>query len=173
MEKKKKKEREREGKEKINVYSPQYIIFPTPSYIAMKLNLFYFTCLNPRSSSELEVVPCIEACTMDFARDLELPGLPTRKRGIRSSMQTAIMKTFSLRAAFLAMFGPRVILSSSTSWQLWRKDGQQTSRQEILIPVEVRWWVTLSAYHWISFLNCAAPPGSPRGATNCAVTPSS
>ena len=90
---------------------------------AMKLNLFYFTCLNPLRSSELEAVPCMEACTMDFARDLELPGLPTRKRGIRSSMQIAIMKTFSLRAAFLAMFGPRVILSSSTSWQLLRKDG--------------------------------------------------
>ena len=89
----------------------------------MKLNLFYFTCLNPLRSSELEAVPCMEACTMDFARDLELPGLPTRKRGIRSSMQIAIMKTFSLRAAFLAMFGPRVILSSRTSWQLWRKDG--------------------------------------------------
>ena len=84
-------------------------------------NLFYFTCLNPRSSFELEAVPCMETCTMDFARDLELPGFPTRKRGIRRSMQTAIIKTFSLRAAFLAMFGPRVILSSSTSWQLWRK----------------------------------------------------
>ena len=58
---------------------------------AMKLNLFYFTCLNPLRSSELEAVPCMEACTMDFARDLELPGLPTRKRGIRSSMQIAIM----------------------------------------------------------------------------------
>ena len=62
---------------------------------------------------------------MDFARDLELPGLPTRKRGIRSSMQIAIIKTFSRRAAFLAMLGPRVILSSSTSWQLWRKSGCQ------------------------------------------------
>ena len=95
---------------------------PTPSCMVMKLAelyQFYFTCLNPRSSSELEAVPCMEACTMDFARDLELPGLPTRKSGIRSSMQIAIMKTFSLRAAFLAMFGPRVILSSSTSWQLW------------------------------------------------------
>ena len=118
-------EREREGEEEINVYSPQHIIVPTSSCIAMKLiNKFYFTCLNPRSSSELEAVPCMEAWTMDFARDLELPGLPTRKRGIRSSMQIAIMKTFSLRAAFLAMFGPRVILSSSTSWQLWRKNGQ-------------------------------------------------
>ena len=62
---------------------------------------------------------------MDFARDLELPGLPTRKRGIRNSMQIAIIKTFSRRAAFLAMLGPRVILSSSTSWQLWRKNGCQ------------------------------------------------
>ena len=62
---------------------------------------------------------------MDFARDLELPGLPTRKRGIRNSMQIAIIKTFSLRAAFLAMLGPKVMLSSSTSWQLWRKNGCQ------------------------------------------------
>ena len=55
---------------------------------------------------------------MDFARDLELPGFPTRKRGIRSSIHIAIMKTFSWRAAFLAMFGPRDMLSSSASWQL-------------------------------------------------------
>ena len=60
---------------------------------------------------------------MDLARDLELPGLPTRKRGIRNSIQIAIMNTFSRRAAFLAMFGPRVMLFSSTSWQLWEKDG--------------------------------------------------
>ena len=75
-------------------------------------------CLNPLSSSELDAVPCMEDCTMDLARDLELPGLPTRKRGIRSSMHIVIMKTFSRRAAFLAMFGPRVMLSSSISWQL-------------------------------------------------------
>jgi len=68
-------------------------------------------------------VPCIEDCTMDLARDLELPGLPTRKRGILNSIQIAIMNTFSRRAAFLAIFGPRVMLSSSTSWQLWGKDG--------------------------------------------------
>ena len=73
------------------------------------------TCLNPLSSSELDAPPCMEVCTMDLARDLELPGLPTRKSGIRSSMQIAIIKTFSRRAAFLAMFGPRVMLSSSTS----------------------------------------------------------
>ena len=51
---------------------------------------------------------------MDLANDLELPGLPTRKRGILSSIQMAIMKTFSLRAAFLAMFGPSTMLSSKT-----------------------------------------------------------
>ena len=138
-----------------------------------KLNQFYFTCLNPRSSSDLEAVPCMEAWTMDFARDLELPGFPTRKRGIRSSMQIAIMKTFSLRAAFLAMFGPRVILSSSTSWQLWAGMRLECQNKKTSYMVEVRWWVTLNMYHWISSLNCAAPPGRPRGATNCAVTPSS
>ena len=118
---------------------------------------------------------------MDFARDLELPGLPTRKRGIRSSMQIAIIKTFSRRAAFLAMLGPRVILSSSTSWQLWRKSGCQDKDpptwfgSEIVAGKHCVWcvWVTLCVYHWVSFLNCAAPPGSHRGATNCADTPSS
>jgi hypothetical protein len=39
-----------------------------------------------------------------FAKDLELPGLPTTNNGMRNSVQTAIMKTFSLRAVFLAMF---------------------------------------------------------------------
>ena len=76
------------------------------------------TCLNPLSNSVIEAAPCIEVCTIDLARDLELPGLPTRKSGIRNSMQIAIMKTFSRRAAFLAMFGPRIMLFRSTSWQL-------------------------------------------------------
>jgi hypothetical protein len=34
-------------------------------------------------------------------------------------MQMAIMKTFSLRAAFLAMFGPSSMLSSNTFWYLF------------------------------------------------------
>ena len=73
------------------------------------------TSLNPFSRSDLEACPCIELATMDLAKDLELPGLPTKKRGMRNSMHTAIMKMFSLRAAFRAMFGPRVMLSNSTS----------------------------------------------------------
>ena len=74
-----------------------------------------FTCLNPFNRSDLEACPCMQLATIDLARDLELPGFPTRKRGIRSSMHTVIIKIFSLRAAFRAMFGPRVMLSNSTS----------------------------------------------------------
>ena len=71
---------------------------------------------------------------MDLAKDLELPGLPTKKRGIRSSMHTAIMKMFSLRAAFRAMFGPRVMLSNSTSWHLGVSDGNNESKPYPLGP---------------------------------------
>ena len=86
--------------------------------------IIILACLNPLSSSELDALPCMEDCTMDLASDLELPGFPTRKSGIRNSMQITIMKTFSRRAAFLAMFGPNVMLSSSTSWQLRGKDDE-------------------------------------------------
>ncbi|RMZ93476.1 hypothetical protein BpHYR1_038050 [Brachionus plicatilis] len=47
--------------------------------------------------------PCIARLTIDFANDLELPGLPTMNNGIRSSMQTIIMNTFSNRAEFRAI----------------------------------------------------------------------
>jgi len=39
---------------------------------------------------------------MHLAKDLELPGLPTRNNGIFNSMQTIIMNTFSLKAALQA-----------------------------------------------------------------------
>ena len=62
------------------------------------------TFLNSLSLSLVDSSPCIEFETIDFARDFELPGFPTRKRGIRSSMHITIINTFSLRAALRAMF---------------------------------------------------------------------
>ena len=44
--------------------------------------------------------------TTVLARDLELPGLPTKKSGMRKSMQVTIMNAFSHSASFFAMFGP-------------------------------------------------------------------
>ena len=75
--------------------------------------------LKFRSSSDREEDPRIDSAMIALARDLELPGLPTRNSGIFSSIQTAIIKMFSLRAAFFAMLRPSSMLSSSTSWQLY------------------------------------------------------
>ena len=74
-----------------------------------------YTSLNDLRSSVLDDFPFNELETIDFARDFELPGFPTKKRGILRSMQIAIMKTFSLRAVFRAMFFPNCMLSSRTS----------------------------------------------------------
>ena len=76
------------------------------------------TSLKSFNNAFWERFPHIESAMIDFASDLELPGFPTRKRGILSSMHTAIMNIFSRRAAFLAIFIPIFMLSSSTSWQL-------------------------------------------------------
>ena len=62
-----------------------------------------------------ESLPIIESATIDFASDLELPGLPTRNKGILNSIHMAIINTFSLRAAFLAILGPSFILSNKMS----------------------------------------------------------
>ena len=77
--------------------------------------LFVATSFNSFSSGLSEDLPNIESATIDFARDFELPGFPTRNSGILSSIQTAIMNTFSLRAAFLAMLGPSFIFPRRTS----------------------------------------------------------
>ena len=74
------------------------------------------TCLNSFIKFVSDaVLPNMESDTIDLASDLELPGLPTKKRGILNSIHIAIIKTFSLRAAFLAMLGPSFILSNRTS----------------------------------------------------------
>lgn len=75
----------------------------------------WLTCFKHFSKSLVDDCPRIELATMVLAKDLELPGFPTRNNGILSSMHTVIMKTFSRRAAFFAMLGPKTILSSSAS----------------------------------------------------------
>ena len=88
-----------------------YTFFTISMYISLKNQC---TSLNDLRSFVLDDFPFIELETIDFARDFELPGLPTKKRGILRSMQIAIMKTFSLRAAFRAMFLPNSMLFSRT-----------------------------------------------------------
>ncbi len=84
-------------------------------FIQMSQNL---TSLKLRSKSLADSFPRIESLRTAFAKDFELPGFPTKKRGIRNSTQIAIMKIFSRNAAFLAMFFPRVILSKKVSSHL-------------------------------------------------------
>ena len=89
------------------------------------------TSLKCFNSSFSDALPCIESATMDLARVFELPGLPTRKSGILSSMEMVIMNTFSLRAAFLAMLRPNNMFSNSTSWHLREWKSKIKVREEI------------------------------------------
>ena len=77
-----------------------------------------FTCLKFLNSFDSAASPCILSATTVLAKDLELPGLPTTNSGILSSMHTTIMNTFSLRAVFRAMLGPRSNSLSTARWQL-------------------------------------------------------
>ena len=79
------------------------------------LKQLLLTSLKDLRSSVFEDFPFMELATIDFASDFELPGLPTKNNGIRKSTQIAIINTFSLSAAFLAMFFPSCMLSNSTS----------------------------------------------------------
>ena len=119
---------------------------------------YRLACLNSFKRLLLEACPCIDEATIAFASDFELPGFPTRKRGILSSMQIAIMKMFSRRAAFLAMFGPSCILSRSTSWHL---HGYGVNLCTAVACINTN--------HLISSLNLPAPSEIP----NCALTPHS
>ncbi len=76
------------------------------------------TCLSFLKSSDPDASPCIDFEMTVLARDFELPGLPTKNRGMRSSMQINIMKTFSLRALFRAMNASSSTSSRNTSWHL-------------------------------------------------------
>ena len=79
------------------------------------------TSLNSLSSCVSEVLPDMESATIDLASDFELPGLPTRNNGILNSIQITIINTFSLKAAFLAMFSPSFMLFRRTSCALNRE----------------------------------------------------
>lgn len=61
------------------------------------------TCFRHLKRIESESRPCIFWSRILFESDFELPGFPTRNRGIRSSTQTTIMKKFSLKARFWAI----------------------------------------------------------------------
>ena len=95
-----------------------------------KYHMIALTDLNFFRKSVMEFCPFIDSATMDFAKDLELPGLPTTNRGILSSTHTAIMNTFSLKAALRAMFGPSTMLERNASWQL--KDVEMNSNKNTL-----------------------------------------
>lgn len=96
------------------------------------------TCLKFRNICETDDVPCMISATMVFARDLELPGFPTKKRGIRSSMETTIMNTFSLRALFFAMFLSKLTFSRNTSWHLWKNQFLKISYSQLKISLVLR-----------------------------------
>ena len=83
--------------------------------IAEQINTHALTDLNFFRKSVLEFCPFMDSATIDFAKDFELPGFPTTNSGILSSMHTAIMNTFSLRAALRAMFGPSTMFERNTS----------------------------------------------------------
>ena len=76
------------------------------------------TCLNVLKSCDRAASPCMLSWTTVLANDLELPGLPTTNKGILSSMQITIMKTFSLSAVLRAMFGPSSSSSRTAHWHL-------------------------------------------------------
>ena len=62
------------------------------------------TCFKFLNNSLSELPAFMLVDITSFAKDLELPGLPTTNNGMRSSVQIAIINTFSLRAIFLAIF---------------------------------------------------------------------
>ena len=76
------------------------------------------TCLNVLKSCDRAASPCMLSWTTVLANDLELPGLPTTNKGILSSMQITIMKTFSLSAVLRAMFAPSSSSSRTARWHL-------------------------------------------------------
>lgn len=84
-------------------------------YSKNQYEIYWNTCFKDLMSGLLDAGPAIEFCTIVFASDLELPGFPTRNSGIRSSIHTTIIKTFSRKAVFLAMLAPIFILSKRRS----------------------------------------------------------
>ena len=99
----------------------------------------YFTCFNFLKSSEPDASPCMALDMTVFAKDFELPGLPTRNNGMRSSMQINIMKTFSFSALFRAMNGSNSTSSRKTSWHLCKQIERCTGKE------------CLDALDWLKF----------------------
>lgn len=89
----------------------------TPALIIMVVSItsIVLTSFSVLKRSPEDRFPCMVSATMALARDLEEPGLPTRKSGMRSSTHTTIMNTFSFRAWLRAIFSPSFTFSSSKS----------------------------------------------------------
>lgn len=91
--------------------------------INMRLPAWYYTCpwhtcLSFLKKSVRAEMPCIASSTTVFASDLEDPGLPTRKRGMRSSVHTTIINTFSFSALLRAIFSSRWTFFRNIFWHL-------------------------------------------------------
>ena len=74
------------------------------SYKNFKGAVYSGTCFKFLNISLSELPAFMLVDITSFAKDLELPGLPTTNNGMRSSVQIAIINTFSLRGIFLAIF---------------------------------------------------------------------
>ena len=103
------------------------------------------TCLSCLNSSLWADVPCIASDTMVFAKDLDDPGLPTRNSGIRSSMHTTIINTFSFRAWLRAILSSSLTLSSKMSWHLWLLYSEIWAFHVHLSDTELDWNVCFSS----------------------------
>ena len=96
---------------------PAIVSFDKVSHIN---NYPQLTSLKFLNKGELDELPCMLSWMMVLANDFELPGLPTMKSGIRSSIQITIIKIFSQRASFFAMFSFTCKSSTNSRWQLLR-----------------------------------------------------
>ena len=76
------------------------------------------TLFRALKSPEPDVGPSMASATMVLASDFDVPGLPMINNGIRSSIQTTIMKTFSFNAALHAILDGRWSSFINAFWQL-------------------------------------------------------
>ena len=67
------------------------------------------TSLKRLNSSDIDEVPCMVSEIIVFASVLELPGFPTRNKGILNSMHTTNINAFSFKALLRAMLFPSFI----------------------------------------------------------------
>jgi len=90
---------------------------------------------------------------MDLAKDLELPGLPTKNNGILNSIHTTIINTFSLSAALLAILGPNFICLKNMVWHL------QVACKMSMYQCNTYWTISCE--------NLSLPPGIANGGRKC------